>query len=532
MARWHVAVALTAAFSSAPVHAQDRADVIAELPRVLLNTRAPVAPAPGRKVIAVGSGGNFQAALNAAQPGDVIELAKGATFTGNFILPAKKTATPAWIVVRPSNHEQLPVEGVRITPSIAAELALPKILSPNANYALATELGAHHYRITGINVGVVASNPQSWGLVALDGGEKQTSLAVVPHDIVLDHMYIHGSATLTLRRCVVLNSASSAVVDSWLSDCHEKGADSQAIAGWNGPGPFKIVNNYLEGAGENLMFGGGDPAIPNLVPTDIEIRRNHIFKPVSWKPLWTVKNLLELKNAQRVLIEGNILENNWANGQSGTGVLIKSVNQSGGCKWCLSRDVTFRQNLIRNVGGAFNISGADGNAEVTTHARSITVTDNVVSNINVEPFDGTGRGFELIGDPTNVVIAHNTLMTPRAIAWLGSSLVGLSIHDNILGGSEYGVMSDGYAGGTALAKVAPGAYFTRNIILTPGVSAAYPPGNFFPATVRHIGFEEIAAENFRLIRISPYEKAGTDKKDIGADIPLLEAATKGVRVSP
>jgi hypothetical protein len=53
------------------------------------------------------------------------------------------------------------------------------------------------------------------------------------------------------------------------------------------------------------MFGGGDPAIPNLVPSDIEIRRNYFSKPLSWRVgdpsytgvTWLVKNLLELKNA-------------------------------------------------------------------------------------------------------------------------------------------------------------------------------------------------------------------------------------------
>ena len=44
--------------------------------------------------------------------------------------------------------------------------------------------------------------------------------------------------------------------------------------GWNGPGPFLIENNYLEAAGENVMFGGSDPSIANLVPSNITIRRN------------------------------------------------------------------------------------------------------------------------------------------------------------------------------------------------------------------------------------------------------------------
>jgi len=59
-----------------------------------------------------------------------------------------------------------------------------------------------------------------------------------------------------------MNSRHTAVIDSHLSDFKEVGADSQAIAGWNSPGPFRIENNYLEAAGENVMFGGADPAIP------------------------------------------------------------------------------------------------------------------------------------------------------------------------------------------------------------------------------------------------------------------------------
>ena len=43
------------------------------------------------------------------------------------------------------------------------------------------------------------------------------------------------------RRGIALNSGATAVIDSHLADFKEVGADSQAIAGWNGPGPFKIV---------------------------------------------------------------------------------------------------------------------------------------------------------------------------------------------------------------------------------------------------------------------------------------------------
>src|SRR5205814_867913 len=102
-----------------------------------------------------------------------------------------------------------------------------------------------------------------------------------------------------------------------------------------------IVNNHLEGSGENIMFGGVDPGVTNLTPSDIEIRLNHFFKPTSWKGVWTVKNLFELKHAQRVLIESNIFENNWQDAQAGTAISMKTVNQNGFCTWCVTQDITF-----------------------------------------------------------------------------------------------------------------------------------------------------------------------------------------------
>src|SRR5579864_2945789 len=44
---------------------------------------------PTGKTITVNAGGNLQTAINSALPGDVVVVQAGATFTGNFTLPAK-----------------------------------------------------------------------------------------------------------------------------------------------------------------------------------------------------------------------------------------------------------------------------------------------------------------------------------------------------------------------------------------------------------------------------------------------------------
>src|SRR5436305_2420364 len=102
--------------------------------------------------VSVPAGGDLQAALNAAQPGDTILLAAGATYTGSFTLPNKTgTNTDAdWITIRTDAPDSaLPADGQRITPDYAP--VLPKLLSAGRAAAVVqTEPGAHHYRFIGI----------------------------------------------------------------------------------------------------------------------------------------------------------------------------------------------------------------------------------------------------------------------------------------------------------------------------------------------------------------------------------------------
>ncbi len=275
---------------------------------------AVVATSAQGATITVPAGGNLQQALNAAQPGDIIVLQAGATYTGNFTLPVKGSATD--IVIRSSTPDaSLPPSGTRVSPSMSPLLA--RIQSSNSMSALTTAPGAHHYRLQYLEFG--ANQAGAGDIIELgDGSSAQTTLAEVPHDLTIDHCYIHGDPVLGQKRGIALNSASTTIVDSYIASIMAVGQDSQAIAGWNGPGPYTIVDNYIEAAGENVMFGGSDPFIPNLVPADITVQGNYLSKPTAWMAQsWQVKNLFELKNAERVIVGSNVMEEQLGGGAVG-----------------------------------------------------------------------------------------------------------------------------------------------------------------------------------------------------------------------
>src|SRR5947209_8139140 len=254
------------------------AAVLPELPRVYLDTT--YAPPTG-PTISVPVGGDFQAALNSAQPGSVIVLQAGATYAGNFSLPTKSGS--GWIYIQSSALSSLPAPGTRVSPAQAA--LMPKLLDTTGNPAIQTATAAHHYRFVGIEITTTWATTSStdYALVNLDSPGGNSSLSQVPTNLIIDRCYIHGTPTGNIRNGVIINSASTAIIDSFIADIHEVNNEAHGILGQNGPGPFKIVNNEIQAAGENLMFTP-QPYLTNLVPAPIAIRSNHPFKPLSCLP--------------------------------------------------------------------------------------------------------------------------------------------------------------------------------------------------------------------------------------------------------
>jgi hypothetical protein len=579
--------------------------------------------------IFVTSGGNLQEAINTAAPGDTIQLQPGGKYVGNFVLP-NKTGT-LFVTIRTAPDSRQPGDGVRINPSHSPALA--RLISPNSDPAIRTATGAHHYRIMLLEIG---PNDQGFGEIVRLGeaDSQQTSLSQVPYSLVLDRLYIHGDRVIGQKRGIALNSASTDIINCYISDIKAVGQDTQAIAAMNGPGPYLIQNNYLEAAAENFMAGGVDPMIPNLSPSNITFQYNYLSKPMAWRSaimatpgqvaavsgagalpagtyayrvvaervvaqaatarsaasaevaatlattggvtvtwapvanaasytvygrlpgsatqywtttstsftddgragtagtpgaatMWSVKNIFELKNARHVVVDGNVMENNWKASQPGYAIVLTPRNSNGTCTWCAIEDVTFQYNILRHAAAGMNILGTD-NGNPSGQARDLHFRHNLFYDVSTA-YGGNGWAVQLGDGPAVLEFDHNTIDHDGGslvYAYGAQTILGLTWTNNLARHNNYGLFGSGFASGLpTIAHYYPDGIITNNVFAG-GSAAKYPAGNFFPPVAEHLAqFVALANGDYSLVAGSWYRGAGIPSGDLGADIAEIKKRT-------
>ena len=565
------------------------ADALPELPRIKVDTQLkldakylkdqlakPVARRDRRfKYITPGS--DLNVALKEANRGDILVLEAGVTYSGTNgtapVLPKKDGEDFIYIIS--SAYAELPDEHKRITPQYADKM--PKIINtarPDMR-SLGAAAGAGYYRFMGIEftnpeeskgsfhiIGLIAEGVQPTDLI-----DNYETLAI--RNIIFDRCYIHGSNdTGNFFRGIQLHGTKYiGVVDCWIERIQNFENDSQCVAGQNYLG-LKVENCYLEATGENIMLSGMGGVIAELTVGDVELLRNHFFKPDRWNrfveghKVWRCKNLFELKAGQRIFVDGNIFENNWKESdQWGYGILFTNRTDNGKVPHSTIRDITFTNNIIKNSSGGFQIAGLD-DGKYGVPSTNILIRNNLIlindysTNFATIPYNsGPPSGdpadkkepFQLVNQVANLIIDHNTVITGGSykvsIMMLGrlgdESFRGFRYTNNVSTspavnkyGSKYGIVTEiGLEGSAGVNSYARDAVIAGNVFAgIPDRSRLYPQGNYFPEKDEDVMFNDYANKDYRLALDSDYGDTSltTDGKAPGADLTLIYEKTRGV----
>ena len=471
------------------------------------------------KTIVVNKGGDFQAALNNARPGDTILLESGAAFNGAFKLPMKDGEE--FITVRSSDPDKsLPASGERLEP-VRHRAALARVQSNvKGEPAILAVDGAHHFRFIGIEFG-----PTIEGLfnIIQIGTGKEESVEQLPHHIEFDRVFIHGDPDVGQRRGIAANGRHIKIENSYISEIMRRGEESQAIAVWASDGPIEIVNNYLEAAAENILFGGAESKL-QLVPANCVVRDNHLNKPLAWlEKDWVVKNLFEIKHGRNIRVTNNLMTNNWAMGQDGSAVLFTTRVDSG--PNVLIEDIMFSGNIISGSGNAFNIWGGEGRG-----GHRLTISNNLIYDIGGPKWRSAGH-FMKVSAWSGLSILHNTVIQKGNIAnAYGGPVTGFKFQDNIIMENEYGIKGDSMGSGQEVIN----AYFSKGTVSNNVIIGAdltrYRERNFYPVGLRQVGFVDPGASDYRLRPDSPYLNKGTNGSRIGSSLdPKTVGRAAGLR---
>ena len=528
----------------------------AELPRTCLNTSLQNTPSPGTvtrvlSTVLTGGSNSLQVAYNAAKCGDTLVVAHGTKWQFGWpgmLFPSKNCDNLHWITIKTDGT--LPSEGIRIDPTYASQMF--NIIVRGSNHLV---INGDHIRFIGMEMSKDAVGGATTNFAEVTGADS----------IIFDRVYMHGTPNLESRRAIYIGGSTNVgIIDSYLSEFHciavtGSCTDSEAIAVGDTTLPqltFTFTNNYLEAAGENILFGGELSGL--TIPADVQIRRNTFNKPISWmstSPSWVgpnkyiVKNLLEFKNAKRVLVEGNTMTNCWGGfSQVGNGIVMTPRGA-----WAAVEDITVRYDTLAHLGEAFQIAATKGpNASPldSLALQRVSIHDVLVEDLDGAHYKGAGGVFQVStlfsnNAPLNgLAVSHVTAFTDSkgSLMFVGDDLVNpvkptnIVFMNNIFGAGTYPVWSTGGGPTACSAKDQPlltfnacwtSYSFTNNVIPVFKGLGSWPAGNSTPTSWAAVGFVNYnngSGGDYRLSPTSAYKGKASDGTDPGADLDAIKNA--------
>jgi hypothetical protein len=240
-----------------------------------------------------------------------------------------------------------------------------------------------------------------------------------------------------------------------------------------------------------------------------------------------VKNIIEIKSGQRILVEGNLMEGSWLHAQT-FAITTCSVGAAGQT-WHKTTDFTFRYNVLRYIGAGFNL--CEKYAGATTSSARLTFQHNIIDHVNSGGYTGDGILVQLLGKIADLTFDHNTIVSTggaikQALGMNGPAYPRFRFTNNLLTRGQYGLFGSGEGVSTLRAK-APGAIWTNNVLIGRRPQAPYPPTTYF-ATLDQVGFADYRNGDYRLVPSSAFRARGTNGQPIGADAEKVQALMAGL----
>jgi len=559
-------------------------DATAALPLAYICSSEADTPHSGAPPIPVGTG-SLQTAYANANCGDDLQLTAGLNYTITS-LQAKNCADSQWIWIRTAPSGNLPPQGTTMTPCYANVTSLADYPA----YPCPTS-GAFTAKITVAAGTVISGSPDHIRFENLEvakgaGAASYELFNIVGNKIVFDRLWLHGNPGEELSNAIFADGMSNvSLVDSVATDIHcisvtGIGCEGHVFSTTTSAGPFKISHNYLSAGGQFVLFGGGGFA--SGTPTSIEISYNRGFRPFTWDQActagagcpggvlynggvgghaYTVKNCIEFKNAQNVLVFANEWDNVWGGfSQNGNCVTITPKNQAQGssnlCPQCVTENITERYDFMHYSAQPGSIANvANGNGAYATAGFNYSIHDVLADHTQYPGCYGcTAYMIELASVQiplSGVSFNHVTIVQDNftgtdlmeaggpSTAPLQGSLV---LKNSILPAGNYGIGNAGIGNcNTSPAASTPKLVacwtpltFTNNgIPWGSGTScnghgcggtwnySGWPGIQILAADQNAVHYTDLVNGNYQLQFTSPFHNQADDGTDLGPDIPTL-----------
>ena len=283
---------------------------------------------------------------NNAQPGDTISLARGAVFTGSFVLPNKGGSSMITSARKATRTCLAPAGASRRRTRRCSRRSSRQRRAGDSDRRGRASLDAdaardrrHRRQRPG------DARRRLRRSVAAVAGRRTTSSSTA------------STSTATRRRARSAASRSTArrrrspARTSPTSRCTAR--TRRRSAAGTAPGRSRSPTTTSRRPARTSCSAAPTRAIPNLVPSDITISGNLIQQAdrVALAELGRRRTCSSSRTRAASQLRGNNFDYNWQGGQTGYAVLFTVRNQDGGCPWCQVDHVTFEQNVVRHVGG-------------------------------------------------------------------------------------------------------------------------------------------------------------------------------------